>query len=539
LNPILPLAAAYLDDMVKTLPVISASDEFYFFPRASRGQIDHIEGMDVDELSDLIRRLEGFLTQISGMDRKRLDREERIDLVLLAGSIRGVLRELRDYPIWRRDPTFFLTILMEAVTRFSFETEMGISGEGLLQLIVDGTTLIENGMRSLKMKGPVPPELSLDTARKMARDCIDFIGGAFCEEAKSRGASGEVERKIGKLIASLEGFRDCLLGIRGGDTFSPGRSYLSGVLADSYGMERDIPEVLDIGQAFYRENRDSLVRLGKRLSNDGWRSAYSHYTPPRFIPSDLMGMYRAEARRIQEFLEETGDFDPSWARELEIAEVPPFLRSVRSAAAYTAPAPGKDEGGTFFIIPTVGDGGDDGILSSHREFIFMTAHETYPGHHLLDSVRIGLENPLRSSVESPLFYEGWACYGETLLLESGYERDEHLALQLLRRDAWRGVRLLIDIGFNSGSMDIDDAAALLHEIGRPKVRAQREARRIALTPGYQLSYCLGKSEFLNLEKIYGGRMAKRTFYETILFGGEIPFHFISERLAAIREKDEE
>jgi uncharacterized protein (DUF885 family) len=241
-------------------------------------------------------------------------------------------------------------------------------------------------------------------------------------------------------------------------------------------------------------------------------------------------MYRGEAHRIKAFLEDAGIIDRSWGKELEVVEVPPFLRSVRSAAAYAAPATGTDDEGTFFIIPTVGGKDSDVVLSSHREYIFMAAHETCPGHHLLDSVRTGLENPLRASVESPLFYEGWACYGESLLFESGYEKDENLALQLFRRDAWRGKRLLIDIDLNRGKIDLDDAAEMLCEIGRPKARAKREARRIAVTPGYQLTYALGKYEFLRLQDKYREGAGTRTFYETILFGGEIPFYLVEERL---------
>lgn len=537
-DPILTSAGVYLDDMAKTLPIICASDEFYFFPRASSINSDHIEGMDVDEISDLVGRLEGYLSHITRTNPNELDLEEKIDIKILEGSIKGVLRELRDYPIWRRDPTFYLSILMEALIRFFQGEKSWTQNEQLLTLISDGTILIKNGIRSLKKGDPVPSELSLDAARKMAADCIEFITGTLYEEVKARGLSEEVKRKFEKLIASLEDYRDSLLWVRGDDNFSPGLEYLSSVLKDSYGIERDISEIREIGELYFRENKDSLARLGKKLSGDSWYKAYINYTPPRFNPSDLIGMYHDEAWRIKAFLEDIGILDPSWAEELEINEVPPFLRSVRSAAAYAAPAPGRNEGGTFFIIPTVGKKESDAILSSHREFIFMTAHETYPGHHLLDSVRIGLENPIRSSVESPLFYEGWACYGESLLFDSGYEKDENLALQLFRRDAWRGMRLLIDIDFNRGKINLDDAATMLHGIGRPKVRAKREARRIAMTPGYQLSYALGKYEFLELQDNYRKSVGTRTFYETILFGGEIPFYLIEERLKKSIERKE-
>jgi uncharacterized protein (DUF885 family) len=50
----------------------------------------------------------------------------------------------------------------------------------------------------------------------------------------------------------------------------------------------------------------------------------------------------------------------------------------------------------------------------------LTAHETIPGHHFLDSIRRSLKNPIRRQIESPLFYEGWASYAESMLIEYGY-----------------------------------------------------------------------------------------------------------------------
>ena len=44
----------------------------------------------------------------------------------------------------------------------------------------------------------------------------------------------------------------------------------------------------------------------------------------------------------------------------------------------------------------------------------------FPGIILLDSIRRKLENPVRRQIESPLFYEGWAYYAESLLTEQGY-----------------------------------------------------------------------------------------------------------------------
>jgi len=109
-------------------------------------------------------------------------------------------------------------------------------------------------------------------------------------------------------------------------------------------------------------------------------------------------------------------------------------------------------------------------------------------------------------------------------------------LQLARRDTWRWARLLIDIGFNKSTMDIDNAVNILHSVGRPRAKAKMEAMRIVTTPGYQLTYALGKYEFMKLRDCYAGDLGQKRFHKTILFGGEIPFGCVERRLVAEMEK---
>jgi len=562
------VADRYFKDLAESRPIISASDEFYFFPHLPMEMTDAgrlVETLDPDEIGDLVSRLKGYLRLLDQISPEGLYAEEEIDLALLRGSISGAVRELsdspEDYPVWLRDPSFPLTILMESLSRIEGRAENYKDEDGLetaLRLVTEGRALIKSAAGNLggMKRRPERSTLSVvavDAARKMVGDCIDFIRGPYLNRIEvfggARGADIEIGREAAGLIDALREYRGSLDGIGLGEQFSPGADYLSRVLRESYGEGRSVDEIEEIGREEFRREIERLNEIGRMASGGskgGWRDAYESFFPPNFSPDDLIGTYTSAVERIRGHLDGSGEVDPGWAGELAIDEVPTYLRSVRSAAAYSAPPPVGGDGivkpekpGVFYIIPSFPGGGegDAGELKkSHREFIFMTAHETYPGHHLLDGVRTSLKNRIRSRIESPLFYEGWACYSETLLLDSGYLRDtEHeagLALQLLRREAWRWARLLIDIGFNKFEMTIDGAAALLEGVGRPKRRAEMEALRIAMTPGYQLTYALGKYEFLRLREKYMESLGAKRFHRTVLFGGEIPFLYVEGRLKA-------
>ena len=57
-----------------------------------------------------------------------------------------------------------------------------------------------------------------------------------------------------------------------------------------------------------------------------------------------------------------------------------------------------------------------------------------------------LKNPIRRQIESPLFYEGWASYAESMLIEYGYLDDPHGITRQSKRELWRSARCQIDVG---------------------------------------------------------------------------------------------
>jgi uncharacterized protein (DUF885 family) len=168
----------------------------------------------------------------------------------------------------------------------------------------------------------------------------------------------------------------------------------------------------------------------------------------------------------------------------------------------------------------------------HREYRFLVAHETIPGHHLLDSTRRRLKNPVRRQIESPLFYEGWATYTESLLTEYGYVNSPLEFLVDYKRNLWRSARCQIDIGISTGKLIREDALDLLIRTGLNREEAARQINRFQLNPGYQLCYSLGRYEILKLKETWESRMGNEQFHTFLLEGGELPFHLIEKRLEA-------
>ena len=81
---------------------------------------------------------------------------------------------------------------------------------------------------------------------------------------------------------------------------------------------------------------------------------------------------------------------------VHVETIPDYMLPVRSNAAYSMPPGHPPKGGIFFIIE-----------SAHQknvplDYRLLTAHETYPGHHLLDTSRWGVKGKMPTPSASPM-----------------------------------------------------------------------------------------------------------------------------------------
>ena len=265
-----------------------------------------------------------------------------------------------------------------------------------------------------------------------------------------------------------------------------------------------------------------------------------HVISPDSTPSAL---YELEVGRLQEFFREHGFPEIASTPFPEIRETPTYLKSVRSSASFAAGFTTDPRERDFFHITTLlpeqrsEEAGELLRKRLHREYRFLSAHETFPGHHLLDFTRRRLKNSVRAQIESPLFYEGWAYYVESLLTEYGYVDQPLDRLVDRKRRLWRAARCQIDVGLASGLLRHDRAMELLTVAGFSREEAGNQLDRFRLNPGYQLCYSLGRYELTRLRETYGSQLGRDGFHRAILQGGELPFHLIEKRLARLSSEN--
>ena len=234
------------------------------------------------------------------------------------------------------------------------------------------------------------------------------------------------------------------------------------------------------------------------------------------------GLLRLEISRLKEHCQHLG-FLPHFAPascDISIEDLPGSLVPVRAADSYNAIPGHPFRGGVFYIFGDGSLGTSGGSL--HPVYRMTAAHEAYPGHHLLDLSRWSNPEAALRPIEYPLFYEGWACFGEDLMLGTGAFTRPYDRLILLGRRYRHAVRGKVDLELHSGKVDPGGAAQELMSAGFTRKRALETVRKYALRPAYQMCYTIGRRRFQRFFDTYGQKDIPG-FVSAVLRNGELLF----------------
>jgi hypothetical protein len=365
----------------------------------------------------------------------------------------------------------------------------------------------------------------------MIDDCVAFLDEIASQTVDQKRIAGALEGAFDSLAAFRRHMENSVLPR---DSDSTNEALLEKTLRDHFRFHGTISEVFRIARGQWDDNLRLLGEI-ERQSDSGltWQEMYSSPMTGELDTKDTLGLYREENRRLRNFFNSQGFSESEVDAPLHIIPTPLYLLSVRGSASFSA-AFSRDprEESLFYITTKLPDKQTAGRLRArlHREYRFLTAHETFPGHHLLDHTRRNIANPVRRQIELPLFYEGWASYAESLLLEYGYATAPLERLVLHKRNLWRAARCLVDVGLTAGFMDSTESQKLLESAGFSPQEAASQIRRFRLKPGYQLCYSLGSYEILKLRKSCDTLLTHDHFHRLLLEGGELPFSLIGAKL---------
>jgi len=494
-------------------PVSCASDEFFFFPQIPAKEESGMKWdcFDPDNINEVIQKLSTYESQLELLKANELYTQQQIDVALLGKVVSSIRFQLSDIRFWKIQPTLYLTMacigLAEAmesgVPEYRIERASRLKG------------FLDQAVKNLENV----PILFRDIGLEMIDDFKDYLISLENELPEIRNA-----------FPSLDRFKDKLLGIPTYESFRLPEELLEYILDYHSGGMKDASEINDLLEQEIEDMRIIMEKEGQALirkyhhpniSVRSWKNILNFIPVPNLEKIDFLRFYDNEVNRLYQHCLNKGIIpDLISSNSLKLVAMPSYLRAIRTASSYSI-SPGQVPlTGTFYINNP--DKSEIKKSERYREYKMLTAHETYPGHHLLDISRWNMVRSLRRPVEQPVFYEGWACFAEELLRLTGYFSTPEERFLLAKRRLWRAVRGKVDLGMQKGTMDINAAVGYLEETGVYGKHAVSVVKKYLLNPGYQLCYTLGVRRFLDLFSRFGLNNLQK-FVKITLTQGEIGF----------------
>jgi hypothetical protein len=508
-------------ELAQNFPVSCASDEFFYFPQVKIPEHDWSvwDRFSPETVAEFTKRLSGWEGRFDRLSISEKDPDALAEISLYKKTARTLREQLSDVRTWERQPTFYLTLVCIGLAEALMDEDPGAKHDraGTLAEFLDE---VSHNLTDV-------PLLFRDLGLQMVSDTRNYLAYLSQELTELMPAFDALERFNERLITVLTR-KDFLLP----------RDLLERIFRFHFSCDMGMDEVAEELDEEIRKMEAILEREAGSLSKRSgpgpetrrkWSDVLESIPIPALGEEGIVGFYRDEVARLAAHCINEGwvskDFVASCP--VRVAPMPPSLSAIRTASSYSITPKHPPSGGVFYIINA--HVSDEAYRENYREYRMLCAHETYPGHHLLDASRWSMENPFLRTVEQPLFYEGWACFSEKLMKETNYYTDPADSMFLAKRRLWHAIRGKVDIGLQTGTMDIPAAAEYLKRSGISMERARSSARRYPLNPGYQQCYTIGERRFRKLFEKYG-RNNLQTFVTTILGGGEIAFADLEKKL---------
>jgi uncharacterized protein (DUF885 family) len=228
--------------------------------------------------------------------------------------------------------------------------------------------------------------------------------------------------------------------------------------------------------------------------------------------------------------------DPN--KPLEVRETPIYQRGV-AGASIDAPGPYRPRDKTWYNVTPMDGMSPAQAESSLREYNdwmlqILNMHEAIPGHYAQLMYANRSPSLVKSLFGNGAMIEGWAVYGERMMLDAGYgDNAPEMWLMWCKWNLRSVTNTILDYSVHVLGMTREQALDLLvRQAFQTRQEADEKWRRVQLSSVQLTSYFSGYSDIMELrdkrKQELGERFDVRQFNEQFLSYGNAPVRVIGE-----------
>jgi uncharacterized protein (DUF885 family) len=483
----------------------------------------------------LARRLhvKEVLAKVRAMQTENWEKDDRIDWLLFRSQLEGVTFFDRVIDFEESDPQTYVNECSNAIFSllkkdYDSPRDRALAATARLKQM---PFVIEHGKQNLSKPVRLYAQLAIDSARSIDSLFTDSLM-TLTKDMPANERNDLIQARDAA-IASIHGFADYLeKRLPGMPPFKPmGEDNYNYLLKNIYYLPIDAKQLEMLGQTELARYRGLESMLPDPSLAD------PNPARAKVIPKDQNDFLKAYESREAEMV--------SYLKENHLVTLPPYLgrfeiRQLPEAFKPTSPggfmnAPGvydKDDSG-FYFIPTYNPQSKNFYIRAAIEDPRpILGHEGIPGHFLQLSIANHLKDEIRRQHSDGILIEGWALYGEEMLMRTGlYPLNSASQGQVLRLARYRAARIGVDVNLHTGRWTFEQAVNYFMEAGGlDREAAEGEAAGAAASPTQKIYYMTGKWQIMRLLGKYRDKKGKDfrlgQFHDDLIKNGSLPLSII-------------
>jgi uncharacterized protein (DUF885 family) len=479
------------------------------------------------------QHVRGLLDKVRAMKIDTWPKDEQIDAILFRAQLENVDFGNRVLKFEHTNPLIYTEICAEGIfsllkKEYDTPRKRAISATARLKAV---PAMLRQGLANLQSPVKLYAQLAVQSARSidplytqslMALDVglspnehEDLVKARDAALAAIHSYSDELEKRLPKMV-----------------DFAPmGEANYNYYLKHVLLLPLDAREVETIGRienARYRA-LEALLPDPKLADPDPKRAAN--------IPADQAAFLKAYEGRETEMINFLKEHNlvtiPDYLGRFEIRQLPEAFKPTSPGGFMNPPGVYDKDPTGFYFIPTYDpESKNFYIRAAIEDPRPILGHEGIPGHFMQLSIANHLTDEIRRQHEDGVFVEGWALYGEEMLMRTGlYPNNSPAQGQILRLSRYRGARIGVDVNLHTGKWTFEQAVKYFMDAGGlDHEAAEGEAAGAASSPHQKISYIIGKWQIMNLLGRYKDRQGDNFrlghFHDDLIKNGSLPLSII-------------
>ena len=529
------------------------------------GNYKYADQMTVPDQARRDREMAFYERQLAALarfDRAALNASDRVDLALMKNRFERERWELGTFRDWQWMPSMY-----------------NVGGDFDVLLTTEFAPLDARLRHALARLDKVPayyaaakasiadPTLEhTELAIRQNRGALSVFGADLLKKVEASGLSASEKalfaQRVDAAKAAINDFIAYLRALEVKLEIDPARSFRIGKTLYEQKFAYDIQSGYSAEQLYRRAlaEKAALHDQMEKLARELWPKYLGNAPMPadrlviiRAVIDELgkrharreefVDVIRKQLRHLEAFVREKDLLDQDASRRLVVRETPLYMRNTGAGASVSAPGPLDPTVPTYYNVTPLDDLKPEEAESLLREYNdwtlqILNIHEAIPGHY----TQLVHANKSRSLVKS-LFangsmIEGWAVYGERMMLDAGYDNGSpEMWLAWMKWNLRTVTNTILDYEIQTMDLQRDAAIRMMtREAFQQETEATEKWRRATLSQVQLTSYFNGYVEITALRDEMrarqGSAFSLKAFNNKFLSYGSAPVRLIRELMMA-------